>query len=209
MKMAEAIEKKTVRTRVSRKPMSLTEAYASYEGAGSDEEPTPIIVKRRVQLDALEWGLLSRHPQSDRSAAWADKKGGLVEVISPQGETVYVNCEGYTYARYIGIPEATPAQAEPKKPSRADAEIVQALERNLKYRVEQATAKARWLKDQLDATIRSLQDLENGPALNSMGPLQGNGVELDRLVGEISTLRETIREIKGIQWHFAEHPEQA
>lgn len=68
------------------------------------------------------------------------------------------------------------------------------LERQFECRIksldQRIIQRAEWLRQELERTIAGIKDPDNGPTVNSLGALQGNGVELDRMIGERATLLE-------------------
>lgn len=56
----------------------------------------------------------------------------------------------------------------------------------IEHKKEEIVDKAKWLRGQLDELIEKLS--ADGRLSNSLGVLQGNGPDLDRMIGEYATL---------------------
>ncbi len=67
------------------------------------------------------------------------------------------------------------------------------LRRELDYRVETLIGKMYALRNSLDLELKRLLDEGVDHTLNSLGIIQGQAPEIDRLCGEIATLKDILR----------------
>lgn len=96
----------TLHIRFARKPVSLAEVKAVAENGSYRFERVQI--SETVNLSSQEYDVFTDGFLRDRS--WLAGKGGamngvnqVIAVTAPQRTTLYVNPEGYDYARYVGI----------------------------------------------------------------------------------------------------------
>lgn len=106
-----------VHVRFARKPSSLQEMMAEINSPAC--ETASCEVAETVTLTAEEYDTFTRLLYKDWD--WLDGRGGdrngvcqVVAVTAPARETLYVNPEGYSYARFIGT--ALPADTATKYP---------------------------------------------------------------------------------------------
>lgn len=81
--------------------------------------------------------------------------------------------------------------------------VKSSLETKLRFLDKRIAERAEWLRGELARAIEGVKDPENGPTVNSLGVLQGNGVELDRWIGERAQLIETIKSLEWAQKEVA------
>ncbi len=92
--------------RFARKPESLAEVKAAAQSSAYHFER--VHVAETIALTTAEYDDFTRNLLKDRS--WLAGKGGgmngsiqAVAVTAPERTTLYVNPEGFSYARYVGI----------------------------------------------------------------------------------------------------------
>ena len=64
-----------------------------------------------------------------------------------------------------------------------------AIEKEMGYRVKELMVRAEWAAGRLQRLADELKEKGADASMNSLGELQGAGPEIDRLCGEIATLR--------------------
>lgn len=92
--------------RFARKPESLAEVRAASTSTAYRFERAH--VAETIALTEAEYDDFTKNLLKDCS--WLDGKGGerngliqAVAVTAPERETLYINPEGYSYARYVGV----------------------------------------------------------------------------------------------------------
>ncbi len=95
-----------LRIRFARKPECLAEIKAAATSPAYHFER--VQVTETITLSAQEYDGFTRSLLKDRS--WLAGKGGTINgltqaiaITAPERETLYINPEGYSYARYIGM----------------------------------------------------------------------------------------------------------
>ncbi len=93
--------------RFARKPGSLQEMKAEINSPGC--EIATCEIAETVTLTTEAYDMFTRLIYKDWP--WLDGRGGdrngirqVVAITAPERETLYANPEGYSYARYIGLP---------------------------------------------------------------------------------------------------------
>lgn len=96
--------------RFARKPSSLQEMKAEINSSGC--EIAKCQVAETIQLTAAEYDAFTRLIYKEWP--WLEGRGGdrngirqVVAITAPERETLYANPEGYSYARYIGMADAS------------------------------------------------------------------------------------------------------
>lgn len=97
--------------RFARKPECLAEVIAAAHSSAYHLER--VAIAETVSLTTTEYDAFTRSFLKDRS--WLAGKGGCINgniqavaVTAPERSTLYINPEGFSYARYVGInPNAT------------------------------------------------------------------------------------------------------
>lgn len=96
----------TIMIKFARKPYDLESMRAAVR-CTSTERRASVVVEAR-EMTAEEYDHFTRNFM--RNHPWLDGKGGslggrlqVIAVTAPERDTIYINPEGYSYARYVGL----------------------------------------------------------------------------------------------------------